>query len=58
MNALDIVLAVIVLTFAVRGVRRGLAPGLLDLAGIVVSFAVSLAGHRGLAPVLARIGGL
>jgi len=47
-----------VLTFAVRGVRRGLAPGLLDLAGIVVSFALSLAGHRGLAPVLARIGGL
>ena len=58
MNALDVCIAVIVLAYAVRGVRRGLALGLADLVGLLFVLFVSFAGYAGLAPLLARLVGV
>ena len=58
MNALDAVLALMVLISVLRGAVRGLLAGLLDLVGLVFVVAVALLGYAGLAPVLTRVAGL
>ncbi len=58
MNALDMVLALIVLIYAVRGVRRGLLLGLIDVVGTITAIAVGFAGYRGLSPIIAEVLGL
>ncbi len=58
MNALDVLLGVLMLSYTIRGVRRGMVLGLIDLVGVIVAFTVSLAGFPGLSPILARFSGL
>ncbi len=55
MNALDIVIIVVLLLYAVRGMRRGLVLGMADLAGLIIVLVISFAGYRGIAPVLERL---
>ncbi len=55
MNALDLVLALIILIYTLRGVRRGLLLGLIDVAGIITAIAVGFAGYQGLSPIFARV---
>ena len=55
MNALDLVLALIILIYTLRGAHRGLFLGLIDVAGIITAVAVGFAGYKGPSPIIARV---
>lgn len=55
MNALDLVLPLVVLIYTLRGVRRGLLLGVIDMVGVIAAIAVGFAGYQGLSPIIARV---
>ena len=55
MNVVDAALVLIIVLFAVRGIRRGVVLGVVDVCGLLLTLVVGLVGARGLGPLLARL---